>query len=513
MQIERTKNTTRNIGWGLLEKIVQIVLPFVTRTLILKLIGEKYLGLNSLFTSIISVLNLADLGFGVAITYSMYKPIAENDFDKLNALLNYYRKIYRIIGVIVLAVGLGLMPFLDSLISGEVPSDISIHLLFAIYLANAVLSYWLFAYKKSLLHACHRDDVVNKISLTLTTLQYGLQIALLYIFDNYYIYIIVLPIITLINNVATGIITKKLYPNLYCKGSVDKETSKDIKKRVSGAFIGKVCGTTRNSLDSVFISAFLGLSLVAIYGNYFYILTALHSVLNIITVSMSGGVGNSIAKETEEKNYKDFNRFTFLYSWLSGWFACCMICIYQPFMRIWVGESLMLEEHTMILFGVYLYVMCSSDIKNVYYTAAGLWWEGRFRAILEVAVNFVLNIVGAKFFGIFGIIMATIITMIFINFLYGAQILFKHYFKNQKLSKYYLKHLIYVLVIVLVSALTYYICSLLPNSGILYLLLKALICAVVPNVLLFVIYCRTNAFKSILPTIKSILRIVKPKKV
>jgi hypothetical protein len=178
-----------------------------------------------------------------------------------------------------------------------------------------------------------------------------------------------------------------------------------------------------------------------------------------------------------------------------------------------VGESLMLEEHTMILFGVYLYVMCSSDIKNVYYTAAGLWWEGRFRAILEVAVNFALNIIGAKFFGIFGIIMATIITMIFINFLYGAQILFKHYFKNQKLSKYYLKHLIYLLVIVLVTALTYCICSLLPNSGILYLLLKALICAVVPNVLLFVIYCRTNAFKSILPTIKSILRIVKPKKV
>ncbi len=506
MQIARTKNTKRNIIWGFADKFVQLVLPFITRTLILKLIGEKYLGLNGLFTSIISVLNLADLGFGAAITYSMYKPIADNDMEKLSALLNYYKRIYRVIGCIVLAFGLGIMPFLDKLITGEVPPDINLYLLFSIYLLNTVLSYWLFAYKRSLLHACHRDDVVTKISVVLLMLQYGLQIVLLLAFNNYYIYIVVLPVITLLSNLAAGYFSKKMFPEVVCRGTITKDEKKDIKKRVSGAFISNVCGVTRNSLDSVFISSFLGLSLVAIYGNYYYILGAVHGILTVITNSMAGGVGNSIAKESEEKNYKDFSKFTFLYSWISGWFACCMICLYQPFMHLWVGSGLMLDEGTMLLFGFYLYILATSDIKNVYYTARGLWWEGRIRAILEFAVNLILNFIGAKFFGIFGIMMATIITMIFINFLYGSQILFKHYFKSQSLGKFVLKHLTYFAVVCIVGAATYLLCSLMPNEGILYLLIKGVICVIVPNVLFFVIYSRTKIFGETKPLIKGLLK-------
>ena len=492
MQSGRTKNTTRNIVWGIIEKIIQMVLPFVTRTLILKLIGEQYLGLNGLFTSIISVLNLADLGFGVAITYSMYKPIANNDMDALCALLQYYKKIYRIIGTVVLGIGLVVMPFLPLLINDTLPPDINIYLLFSIYLLNTVLSYWLFAYKKSLLHAYHRDDIKTKIATALTICQYALQILVLIVFDNYYAYVIVLPVITLLSNVITAVVTKRMYPKAFCCGKVDKATSKAITKQVSGAFIGKVCGTTRNSLDSMFISGFLNLTSVAIYGNYYYILSAVHNLLNVVTTSMVGGVGNSIVKESVEKNYKDFTKFTFLYSWLSGWFSCCLLCLYQPFMKIWVGESLMLPLRTMVLFCIYLYVMSCSDIKNVYYTARGLWWEGRWRSLLEVLVNLVLNFIGAKYFGVFGIVLATIITMVFVNFLYGAKILFDNYFTNARLGRFVLRHIVYFGVVVVVGAITYGVCSFLPNEGILFLLIKGLICTILPNVLFYIAYAKTE---------------------
>lgn len=147
--INRTKNTVRNVFWGFIDKIVLLILPFITRTLILKLIGEEYLGLNGLFTSIITVLNIADLGFGAAITYSMYKPIADNDNETLCAILNFYRKIYRIIGCVILVIGFSIMPFLPHLIKGSVPDDVNLYLLFTIYLSNTALSYLLFAYKRS----------------------------------------------------------------------------------------------------------------------------------------------------------------------------------------------------------------------------------------------------------------------------------------------------------------------------------------------------------------------------
>ena len=506
MQVSRTRNTTRNATWGVVEKIVQMVLPFITRTLILKLIGEQYLGLNSLFTSIISVLNMADLGFGAAITYTMYRPIAEDDMPGLCSILNFYKKVYRVIGTAVLAIGLIIMPFLPHLINGSVPADINLYVLFSIYLANTVLSYWLFAYKKSLLHAYHRDDVNTKIATALHLLQYALQIAVLVVFDNYYAYVIVLPAITLLNNITCAYVTKRMYPQVLCRGTIDKTLAKGIKRQVSGAFIGKICGATRNSLDSVFISSFLNLTQVAIYSNYYYILGAVHNLMNVFTTSMVGGVGNSIVKESLDKNYRDFSKFTFLYSWIAGWCSCCLLCLYQPFMRLWVGNSLIFPSGTMVLFCIYLYIMAASDIKNVYYTARGLWWEGRWRALLEVLLNLILNFVGAKYFGIFGILMATIITMLLVNFLYGSKILFDNYFTNASLSRYILQNVLYLVVTVAVSAVTYGICSLLPDRGFLYLFIKAGICLFLPNLLFLAAFCKTAVFADAKPLIQRILR-------
>lgn len=505
MQSRRTQNTTRNAVWGLIEKFIQMVLPFITRTLVLKLMGEQYLGLNSLFTSILSVLNMADLGFGLAITYSMYKPIADQDNEALSALLNYYKKIYRVVGTVILVAGLVLMPFIPNLINGSVPADINLYLLFSIYLVNTVLTYWLFAYKKSLLHAYHRDDVSTKIAILLLILQYGLQIFVLALFDNYYAYVIILPLITLLSNIISAVATNKMYPFVKCRGMVAKETKKRIKKQVSGAFVGRVSSAVRASVNNVFISAFLSLTHVAIYGNYYYILTAVHGILTVATNSMVGGVGNSIAKESVEKNYKDFKKFTFLYAWLSGWFACCMLCLYQPFMYIWTGEELMLPVGTMVLFCFYLYVMGASDIRNVYYSAKGLWWEGRIRALLDLIVTLALNFVGVKLFGIFGILLGTILSLVLVNFMYGGKILFDHYFKEQNLSEYFLQHLLYLTITVAVGFTTYLICGLFPDTGIVWLGVKAIICIIVPNGLFFVVYRKTKMFKEIVPLFKTII--------
>lgn len=163
-KIERTKNATRNIIFGVILKVYQILVPFLMRTAMIYLMGVQYLGLNSLFASVLQVLNLAELGVGSAMIYSMYKPIAEDNNTAICALMKLYRTYYRIIGFIIAAVGLALTPFIPKLISGDVPQGINIYVLYLLNLGATVLSYWLFAYKNSILQAHQRVDVVSKVT-------------------------------------------------------------------------------------------------------------------------------------------------------------------------------------------------------------------------------------------------------------------------------------------------------------------------------------------------------------
>ena len=128
-KIERTKNASRNIFFGVILKTYQILVPFLMRTAMIYLMGVQYLGLNSLFTSVLQVLNLAELGVGSAMVYSMYKPIAEDDDTTICALMKLYRTYYRVIGLVIAVVGCALTPFIPHLIKSDVPAGINIYIL------------------------------------------------------------------------------------------------------------------------------------------------------------------------------------------------------------------------------------------------------------------------------------------------------------------------------------------------------------------------------------------------
>lgn len=514
MKGSRTKNAIRNIIFGFINKFVVLLFPFAIKTVIIKTLGSQYLGLNSLFTSILQVLNLAELGFSSAVVYNMYKPIAENDTKTICALMNLYKKIYSIIGIVIIIIGLLLLPFLNHLIKGSYPNDINIYILYLVYLSNTAITYFLFAYKSALLTAHQRSDVTSNIQTITYLLQYVLQIIILFVLKNYYLFIFIQIITTILNNISVALITNKKYPNYKCNGEVDESTKKDIKKRVTGLMVQRICSTTRNSLDSIFISTFLGLNIVAVYSNYYSVMHSIIGIMGIITTAIVAGIGNSIVTETEEKNYKDMNKFNFIYMWLAGWCTICLACLYQPFMKIWMGEQYMFTYGVVILFCIYFYSLKMGDIRAAYSDAKGLWYENRYRAITESIANVVLNIVLGKLFGVYGIIAGTLISLLIINFGYGSQILFKHYFVHQKISDYFTKHGLYALVTLIICIITYSLCSLINIDSILGLLIKTIICIIIPNILYFLIYCKTKIFKeSTLMFIKKVKKINKRKKI
>ena len=503
MKIARTKNTVRNILTGSVSRIINIILPFFNRTVILYVMGTKYLGLSSLFTSILSFLSLSELGLGAAMVYSMYKPIARNDDETICALLNLYKRLYRIIGFVVLGLGMALMPFLRQLINDEIPPEINLHLLYFIYLFNSVLSYWLFAYKNALLQAHQRNDVNNVISAVIIPASYAVMLGALWLTKNYYAYVIWQPVFTIITNLIRSRYVDRHFPHLKPRGEISSELRRSITKKVAALIGTKLNTVVLNAADNLVMSAFLGLTVIAVYGNYYMIMSSIIGFLGIIYSAMTAGLGNSLQTETVEKNYRDFEKLSFMNSWLVGWCSVCLVCLYQPFMRIWVGEELMFPFYVVLELGLYFYIYQLRKIPVVYKDAAGIWWEDRFRPYVCMVTNVVLNILLVQIIGISGIILSTVFSLC-ISIPWENYTIFKYVFHRSSRA-YDGKLAAYCGSMILGGLVCFWLCSLF-GDGIPALMARAVICVIVPNVIFAALNCRRAEFRLARDMVLRILR-------
>lgn len=506
MKIERTKNTVRNSAWGIVNKIIATFFPVIVRTLIVQYIGAAYLGLGSLFSSILTVLSLAELGVSSAIVFSMYKPIAEDDTTTICALMALYKKLYSMIGTIIGIIGLVLMPFLSCLIKGDYPSDINLYFLYLIYLGNTVIGYFLFAYKNCLLTAYQRTDISTKIGIVTSVVQYIVTIFVIIWFRNYYIYVFLAPITSIVNNLLTAYCVDRIFPDYRARGNLGKKEIAGIKKRVAGLMLGKLSGTARDTFDSIFISAFSGLTAVAIYGNYYYIMAAIIGFLVIVTASMSAGIGNSVAMECQEKNHDDLMKYTFGMMWGLGWCSICFGCLYHNTMMIWMGPELTMPETLSWIFALYFYVRTMSSMNELYYNASGLWWYGKWARILETIFNLLLNYFLGKKYGIYGIIIASIITTVVIGFNIYTVTIYNHYFTNYKIKENYIMHMGYGLVTVFAAAITRMICNMISEENFVTLIARCGICIFVPNLIYWFAYRRTKYYGEMLRIARKVVR-------
>ena len=503
MKIARTDNAIRNIVFGVLYKAESIILPFFIRTAMIYIMGSQYVGLGSLFTSILSFLSLAELGIGHALVFSMYAPIAKDDDETLCALLNLYRKIYRCIGTVILVIGLALMPFLKYLISDGYPADINIYILYSIYLSNIVISYLMFGYKQSLLVAFQRSDIISKRTMIIQVVQNVVQFSVLLLTRNYYLYIIFLPVFTAVTNIFNLIIVNKMYPQYKCRGNISKELKRSIVKKVTALIGTKANAIVMHAADNIVISAFLGLTMVGIYGNYYYIMNSIVGIMTIIYTSLTAGLGNSLETDDVGKNYNDFNILSFLNFWLVTFCSVCLLCLYQPFMDLWVGKELMFGFDVVVLLTVYFFVYQIRRIVLTYKDAGGVWWEDRFRPYVMMFFNLTFNIILVQVIGIQGVILSTIISML-ISLPWENYTVFKFIFKKSSLE-YYLQFLKYVISAIAISAITYFACYWIPYGWI-GLFIRAGICVILPNVLLFLIFFKSNEFRQSMKIVKDRLK-------
>ena len=507
MKIERTKNATNNIIFGTILKLYQIVIPFLIRTVMIYFLSVEYVGLNSLFTSILQVLNLAELGVGNAMVFSMYKPIAEDDKNKICALMNLYKLYYRIIGGVVLVFGIIVCPFIPYLIKSDIPNNINIYIVYLLNLGATVLSYWLFAYKNSVLQAHQRQDVISKITLGVNTVQYILQIIAICIFRNYYIYLILLLLSQIIINIITAYESNRIYPHYNASGSLNKSEIKEINGRVRDLFTSKLGAIIVNSADSIVISAFLGLTVLAVYQNYYYIITAIINFVAVIFYACTAGIGNSLIVETREKNLNDLKKFTFIIIWIAGFCSCALLCLYQNFMELWVGKELLLDMPCVICLVVYYFIYEVNALLNLYKDAGGIWHKDRFRPLITAIVNVILNLILVNYIGLYGVLLSTFLSMLFVGMPWIIHNLFTEVFKCS--CKNYVKQLIkYVISIFIIVIVIYFLTTLIRGASVKSLILKAGICLIGFNFMFLLTYYKKDEFCE---TKKIVFKILKRK--
>ncbi len=492
MKIERTKNSVKGIRYGIFLRIYQIFMPFIMRTLLIYYLGLQYAGLNGLFSSLLQVLNLAELGVGSAMVFSMYEPIANDDTTKICALMQLYKKYYRIIGIIICISGLVLIPFLKYLIEGDVPEDISIYILYIIELSVTVLSYWLYAYKGALFTAHQRNDIISIIKIVTNTIQYVFQIISLLIWRNYYLFILVALMSQILNNILTGIWATHKYPEYQAKGNLEKNELKTVNQRIRDLFTSKVGGVIVTSADSLVISAFLGLDPLAIYQNYFFILSSIIGFIYVIHSSCLAGVGNSLITETEEKNYKDFTDYTFIVMWITGFCVCGLLCTYQDAMVLWQGKERLMSYDAVICLCIYFFVYELNQLLNVYKDAGGIWRKDRFRPLVTAVSNLAVNILLVQKWGLYGVLLSTVLSTVFVGMPWLFHNLFTTLFSPEKIKGYLFKISKYAFTTGILCVISILVCLGIPWIGWAAFLIKGLFCTVFFNVVYYFVFRKSD---------------------
>ena len=502
----RTENSTKNMITGLINQLLILIFRFVTRTVFIQCLGEQYLGINGLFTNILTLLSLTDLGIGTALVFSLYKPIAEGDIKRQNIIIHYLKKVYFIIGIVIIVISLILMPFLPYIIKEKV-DFINLNIVFLIYVFQTASTYLFFASNTEFLNANQKNYIVNRISNIVTIISNLAQILVLLVFKNFYIYIITVVLFGIIQAGIIAIKARKMYPFIKEKpeASLTKEEKKDIFKDCGSLLIYRTNYVVLTATDNVVISKFLGLAVVGLYSNYLLIVNSIINVLSTFFNAITASIGNLHATEEEEKEYFIFRLVNLLTVTFFGIFAIGVYCLANDFITIWIGDEFLITGLFVLILAINLYIEGLRKFLSSYRSSYGLFRNAKFMPFFGMVVNIVVSIVLVQKIGIFGVLLGTLISNLLSFMWYDPYIIYKKSFKKSP-KEYYLKNIAYLLYFILVGYLCSLICDFTVINGVLGFIIHGIICITIPAIPLIIYYYNSEYGSYLKYAIKKILK-------
>lgn len=511
IQNSRTKNVSINAMVGIVFQIIQIAGAFISRTFFIKLLGAEYLGVNGLFTNILTILSFAELGIGNAFAFRLYKPLAENNRKELSSLMGFYKKVYNCIGAIIAVAGLCVVPFLDVIIK-EKPNIVeNLTAIYVLFLFNTVISYFV-SFKRSLIDADQKGWIKTILQETMAIIQIIAQILILYFTHNYILYLIVMITSTLIYNLISSIVANKIYPFLREKSPpIDKEVSKSIFKDVGAFAVYRFGNVITNGTDNIIISSMIGVGSVGLVSNYTLLSSYANLILSKIVSAFTASIGNLKAHCDDIAKLKSvFQKLLWITAWLYGLVAVGFVVIANIFIECWLGEGYILSPITVLAMGIDFYVRGMLYTAETYRSVFGYFREGKYSALAGAILNIVLSILLCLWIGLPGIFIATPISRLLTIGLLDPILIYKKTF-HQNPAEYFLHYFGHAILILLIGLICYYFCSLISVNAWLSVILMVVIVLSVFNSLMLLCFCRTKMLKELFKALWGILPLKKKK--
>ena len=487
--MDATKHVAKNLKFILASELILAALKFASRRVFVFTLGKAYLGLNGLFSDILSALSLAELGFGVSITYSLYRPVAQGDTELIKSLVRLYRRVYRTVGAAVLAAGLALSPFLNFFVK-EMPGDIpSIPLIYALTVVNTGISYF-WSYKSTLLFVYQKKYIDATVRTVVALFATGAQIAVLLLTHNYVYYLYIAVVATLVQNMVISAQADRLYPFLREREArpLPEEVLGDIRRNVGAMILHRIGSVAVFSTDNLLISKFVGIETTGLYSNYMMIRGVLNVAVGALSNAVMPALGSLAATTGLEEKRTAFCRLDFCAAWLIGWMSVCLWCLYDPFIDLWLGRGYRLPPATVLLIVVNFYLAGMRVPVASTKSVMGLFWDERYKSILEALVNLTVSIALARRWGIAGILAGTLISTVSMPFWIEPLGLYRHGLE-QSPGGYFARYFLRLAVTAAAGGLTKLLCA--PTGeGVGGFAAKALLCAAAPNLVFLAAYRR-----------------------
>ena len=494
----RVKSATRNIAFGYVGQIATALMSFILRTVFIMHLNEDLLGINSTYGNILSLLNMAELGIGTALNFSLYGPVARGEKEKIKSYMQLYRKAYFIIACVVAAIGLLLTPFLQyfKLRSPENTTVRELTIYYLIFLFNTVSSYFV-AYKYSLINAEQKNYIqINIITITKVIVVF-LQIIVVIVTKNFLLYLLTDAVVQLIQKVFVSKFLDKMYPFLKEKNveKLSKEESDEVWKKTKALVFHKVGDVARLQTDALIISTFVEVAMAGVVDNYNMVISTVSNFVNIIFNSVISSFGNLIATESREKQFSMFKVYRFFASWIYGFSCVGFMVLLTPLIRIWLGDHWILTSAAVYCILIDYYFKGDRIVLSNYKTAAGVFEPDKYLALIQGAVNLVISIVLVQTpLGITGIYIGTIVSGLIANFTKPV-IIYRECF-DMKAGSYFVDTMKYLASLVFVLVVSQLISiKVLANLNIFTFILMAIIITVLFNGVYFALYGRSEEFK------------------
>lgn len=492
--MSRTKSSILNFTCAMIGQILVMIVSFVSRMFFVRILGNEYLGLNGLFTNILTILTLAELGVGPAITYSLYKPLAQNDTKKCKMLMQFFKKIYIIIGISILLIGISLTPFLHIFIK-DIPNIPNINLIYILFLINTAISYF-YSYKRNLIIADQNRYISAIYKYGFSVILNIAQIFYLIAYKNYIGFLVLQILATFLENYLISLKAEKMYPYLKEKDKIplDEESKQSISKNTRAMIMHKIGGIVSTSIDNIVLSSYVGLAAVGFYSNYYLIINAVNSIISQIFNSLTSSIGNYCASSSKLKQYELFKKIDFLNFWIICFSTTCLLSLFNPFISLWVGHDFLFPLSVVIILVINFYISGMRKSILTFRDAVGLFYNDRYKAIFEAIINIFSSIILVKYFGVFGVFLGTFISYISTCIWIEPYVLFKNTF-NKSAILYFKNYFKKLLLAILIVVITYLSCSIFDNSTLISFIIKCIICVAIPNIILFIIYRNTDEYK------------------